>query len=141
MQTFREFAIHKFFELIGTAYRASFPKTNCTADRNQLTQFSATGFGKDISTYLVSDIFSTKEDNYNCRVKQHNEEMNQHTYIWTGKETLLISVLLFVHLIVLTMFVASVFFSPASQPSLTSLVSDEFLDASVEANEKEVGGR
>lgn len=89
----------------------------------------------------MSDLFSAK-DGDNCRVKQHNKQMDQHMYIWTGKETPLISVLLFVHLIVLMMFVASVFFfSPASQPSLTSLVSDEFLDASVEANEKEVGGR
>ena len=108
MQTFREFAIHKTFELIRTAYRASFPDTNCTADGNQLTQFSAAGSGKDINTYLVSDLFSTKDDD-NCRVKQHSKQMDQHKYIWTGKETPLISVLLFVHLIVLMMFVESVF--------------------------------
>lgn len=139
MQTFREFVIHKTFELIRTAYRASFPDTNCTADGNQLTQFSAAGFGKDINTYLVSVLFSTK-DMIIVGLKQHKTNGSTRVHMdRKGNPFDLCPAICSLDCIDDVCCIC--FFSPASQPSLTSLVSDEFLDASVEANEKEVGGR
>ena len=44
-QSFTEFAVHKKFEPIRTAYAASFSRDELKADKTQLTQLSAAGLG------------------------------------------------------------------------------------------------